>query len=383
MDLTDVPPRRLAIGGIPPLEDIVGRDALRLACVRALDSGHGCRLTGDRRHGKTSLLRIVEASCRERNDAVVRISAERATLADFVQALSSQLSQAGSPVAAELDRWSLGVDFGILKADRHAAARTLDQLVSSTIGWLGGRRLYLLIDEVPILALRLERSEPGAGADFLHLLRRLRQDFSGSLDMALSGSIGFHHVTVSGVVNDVETVEVGPLRHEDAVGLAASLLLGETVPTTDPRGVAEAIADQAEAIPFYVHHLIKSAFTRAAIGRSVTPDVVPQLVEEALTHPDDPWDMKHYRRRIADYYGSDRADLVTAVLDIYADAGAAVGVDEVERLLAAVDLRDRPTRQGLADLVGLLEADHYLTRVGNASRWASELVCRAWLAQRR
>jgi len=84
--------------------------------------------------------------------------------------------------------------------------------------------------------------------------------------MLLSGSVGFHHLATGGVVNDVQTEEVGPLRPEYATELASSLLLGETVRTADPAGVAAAIAEHSEGIPFYIHHLVKSCLRRIAQG---------------------------------------------------------------------------------------------------------------------
>jgi hypothetical protein len=119
---------RVNFDGIPALEDIVGREQEKLAALRAL-AGHGCRLTGDRRFGKTSLMRLIEASCHERGDVVVRISAERESLADFVAALADRLAVVDSVLKQELSNWSVGFDLGGVKADRAAATRSLDSLV--------------------------------------------------------------------------------------------------------------------------------------------------------------------------------------------------------------------------------------------------------------
>lgn len=375
---------RVAIGGIPELADIVGREREKHAVLRALD-GHGCRLTGDRRFGKTSLARLVEADCATRGDVVVRLSAERQSLADFVAALAAGLAKADSAVKRELDRWSVGFDVGVLSGDRAASARSLDSLVQAAASTVRDRKLVLLIDEIPVLAKAMNAQAPGSGAEVLHLLRRLRQDFSGRLAMVLSGSIGFHHVAQDalGAVNDIEPIQVGPLPASEAEYLAHSLLLGETVPTTDIGAVAAAVSVAAEGVPYYIHHLVNSALTRASLGDRIAPDVIPGLVQDALTNADDPWGLKHYRHRVPYYYGEDREDLVVAVLDIHADAAGSVGIDETARLLGAIDLESRPRRRELVDLVDLLEADHYLARVGTESQFVSNLVRRAWIAHRR
>lgn len=345
--------------------------------------GQSTRLTGDRWYGKTSLLRLVEDACQRRGEAVVRISAQRSTLADFVAALRAELASLGSPLLDEVDKWKLGVDLGLASAERAVVERTLDQLIQRTLAWLGGTRLVLLVDEVPVLARRLEASEPGAGVDFLHLLRRVRQDHDGQLAMVLSGSIGFHHVATDGVINDLDKVEVDALAPGDAAKLAASLLLGETIAPPDLANTSHAIALATEGIPFYIHHLVKSCRRRVSTGRSISAAVIPELVTEAITDPDDPWDLKHYRRRLEGYYGPPQVPLATAVIDAYADSGGALGVDQTMAALGAVEFDVRPGRQEVADLIGLLEADHYLAREGAASRFRSDLVRRAWLAQRR
>jgi hypothetical protein len=230
----------------------------------------------------------------------------------------------------------------------------------------------------------MEREKAGTGADLLHLLRRLRQDHPGRLVMVLSGSIGFHHVTQDalGATNDVARVSVGALGQDDAVYLARCLLLGENVQTTDERAVGVAVADAAERVPYYIHNLVKSA-RDSALRRQVPIEAsdIGRLVDEALLDPDDPWDLRHYRDRIPNYYGDD-ADLVVALLDVYASDDRAVSIDDAQRTLGALG-PDRPSRSRLITLVERLEADHYLVREGDGSRFASGLVRRAWLAFQR
>lgn len=387
-DDLDLRPMRVVIGAIPALDDIVGRERERLACLRSLD-GHGCRLTGDRRYGKTSLARLarlVEADCAAAGRVAVRVSAERQAFLDFVAALAQVLSEADSVIKREVDRWRVSVDTGLVSAERTPATRSLDALVRRAVESSGNRQLILIIDEVPVLAQAMNEVEPGSGAAFLHLLRRLRQDFSGRLAMVLSGSIGFHHVTrdALGVVNDVEPIAVGPLQADDAAYLARCLLLGETVPTTDQAAVGDSVAETAENVPYYVQHLVKSARDLAAHrAEPIAPSDIPRLVDDALTNPDDPWNLRHYRDRIPAYYGDDRVALVSAIIDAVADAAAPLDIDALQRHIASVALDQRPGRQELTELVELLEADHYFRRRGSASVFASELVRRAWNAGRR
>ena len=103
------------------------------------------------------------------------------------------------------------------------------------------------------------------------------------------------------------------------------------------------------------------------------------LIDEALHHVDDPWNLRHYRDRVPEYY-PDREELAYSVLDIFAGATGALGVNDVMRLLAATPHAGETSRRGLIDLIELLEQDHYLRREGIANSFRSEIVRRAWMA---
>lgn len=381
----DLRPMRVVPGGIPDLANLVGRERETQQVLRSL-AGHGCRLTGDRRYGKTSLTRLVEAECRASDRPVVRVSAERQSFGDFVSALADELAAADSAIKQEVDRWRISVHTGLMSGERAPTHRNLDELIRGAVQAHPEDLLVLIIDEVPVLAKAMNDQESGTGAELLHLLRRLRQDFSGRLAMVLSGSIGFHHVMhdALGVVNDIEPIAVGPLQPAEAIYLGRCLLLGETVPTNNDVAVGDAIAEAAENVPYYVHQLVKSARDLAARrAEPITTADVTTLVDQALIDPDDPWHLRHYRDRIPGYYGEEQQHLVAAILDIYADASAPLGMDGLRRRLDVADLEARPGRGEIVTLVELLEADHYLTRIGSDSGFASELVRRAWIARRR
>jgi len=376
---------QVVVGGIPPLDDIVGREEETASVLRSFH-GSGALLTGDRRYGKTCLGRLVERTSVDAGYAVVRVSAERRSFEDFVEALADALAQHSSAVKQELERWRVGLTAGPVTAERRARVRSLDDMVTAALAAHDSGLLVMIIDEIPVLAKRMDDDERGSGAELLHLLRRLRQDNAGRLVMVLSGSIGFHHVTKDalGAVNDVERQPVRPLKEEDAVYLARCLLLGEAVNTTDDASVAVAIAAAAERVPYYIHHLVKAARDRAIHGGGqVAPSDIPSLVDAALSDRDDPWDLAHYRDRIPAYYGVAHTELASKVIDIYADAAGLLSVDELNARLSTSGLESAPSRSTLLDLVTKLEADHYLDRVGDRSHFASELVRRAWIAHRR
>jgi len=359
--------------------------------AQAALSGGGCVLTGDRRMGKTSLLAKLEADLSAVGHVVVRVSGERSDPATFGDDLLHAL-QRHSVLRDELTRWQVKVDVGyggirfVRDPDRGPvrAPPDTDDLLAWAAGRVGravGRRLVVMIDEVSVLVGTLEQQAQGRGAGLLHDLRRARQEIPG-LAIVLSGSIGLHHVvTDATALNDIPKVRVGPLARPDAEELAFRLLAGAELAATDPAAVAAAMAEATDGIAFYLHHLAHAA---RRLGRAVEPGDAERLVTGALLDVDDRWNLGHYLARIKPYYGPDEP-LALALLDLAAD-GDARTVDELARLVAAVEVDPRPTRDDVARVTESLAADHYLTvvpaQLPPTYGFSSSLLLRAWRVRR-
>ena len=374
----------LVVGGVVPPEDVVGRVRESAEVLSSLPNS-GAVLVGDRRHGKTSLSRLVQRLAAEQGAAVVSVSAERETYSDFVAALISELARRDPAWAQELARIRLTLSAGPVRLERdsHAAA-TLDELLDRAIRRARGRTLALFIDEVSVLARNLERAHAGSGDTFLHLLRRVRQENPGKVATVLSGSIGFHHVSADApsTVNDIGKIAVGPIRSDHATYLAECLLLGSGTPTTDQHAVAAAIALAAENVPYYIQHLVAAA-KKSWNDTQVAPypELIDLLVLDAIDNPYDPWDLRHYRDRLPQYYGSD-APAIAGLLDIYAHASRPLSIDT-----ALMRLRSEGSpitdRAQLVSFIERLTLDHYLVRRGDTDEFSSPLLQRAWKAMRR
>lgn len=374
----------LVVGGVVPIEDVVGR-VREASEVMASLANSGAVLVGDRRHGKTSLARLVQRLAADQGAVVVSISAERETYAEFVSALIAELARLDPAWAHELARIRLTLTAGPVRLERdNRAAATLDDLLDRAIRRARGRTLALFIDEVSVLARNLERTEPGSGDTFLHMLRRVRQENPGRVVTVLSGSIGFHHVSADApaTVNDIPKIAVGPIRSDHATYLAECLLLGSGTPTTDRHAVATAIAAAAENVPYYIQHLV-AAGRKSWQDTQIAPypELIDLLVLDAIENPYDPWDLRHYRDRLPQYYGAD-AHAIAGLLDIYAHANRPLDVDTVLMRLRA-EGSEITDRARLVSSIERLTLDHYLVRAGDADRFSSPLLQRAWKAMRR
>lgn len=384
MTVRRIRPIPLSLGGIPDLRNLVGRDAEAEQIAELLTSSHGVVLTGDRRVGKTSLARLVEARLSGQGIRVARTSAQRESLADFARALQDAIVAATPKGSArrELERWSLGIEAGPLVLERDRVTASLDDLIGRATAE-GSGPLVLVIDEVPELARLMEGREPGSGAALLGTLRRLRQDHSGAVSMLMLGSIGFHHVSddAPGTLNDLVLRPVGAIAPEDAAYLAQCLMLGAGVVPVDDAAVGQRIASAAEDVPYYVQQIVFALSKRRSLA---LPEHVDGVVEAALTDANDPWNLRHYIQRLEPYYGNDDAETVATVLDRFAATPGPLGADEIRADPAVAGLDPPPPRARIVRWIEKLEQDHYLDRVDiTRSRWRSELLRRAWQAGRR
>lgn len=347
-------------------------------------AGVGSLVSGDRRMGKTSLLRKAEHVLAAEH-VVFRLSAETDDVELFAHRLQEILRR-HSRLADEVARWDLTVDVswrGVrLQREAGGAAPTSED-TDDLFQWAASRaapsRLIVILDEIAVLASAIGRQRPGGALEFLRSLRRARQEVD-NLAIVLAGSIGLHHaVPDSAPINDLQKVRVGPLQHDDAVYLARCLIRGEDLRVDDELAVAQAMAAASDAVPYYIHHLANAARRREGPldGRAVF-----QLRSEALADPDDPWNMRHYRDRLPEYYG-DQHELAALMLDAYAIADEPLDVGGVLGHIASVESERRPSRSELVSLVEKLEADHYLRRGNNADTFAQGIVRDAWRAIRR
>ena len=372
-------------GPIGP-RDHVGHIDRFEAVMSAVGPGQvGALCTGDRRTGKTSLIRLVEEVLR-RDDAarVLSVSAETSDPAVFATRLREAVLGTGW-LGREMRKWQVDVDvtykgIRLRRTGDGKAPDGDDDLLVFAAAKARPHRLVVMIDEIAVLVAALAKDDPDHAQEFLRSLRRARQE-AGNLAVVLSGSIGLHHVVPSMQgVNDLARVQVDSLRPDEAAFLARCLILGSPIETDDEAALATAMADACGGGAFALHQV--AAGLAAARGQ-VGPHEVQAIVDGLLTDPADPLDYRHYRDRLPDYYDAD-AGLARAVLDLLALAGdPGLTLDETAARLAATDIEPRPGRERLVDVIERLERDNTLVRDGARSRIASSLLRRAWIAIRR
>lgn len=375
-------PIDLVLGGVVDPQDLVGRDDEIERLVRAVAHG-GSYVVGDRRMGKTSILRKARVQLEDAGNVVLYVSAETGDLSKFESALEEAITS--HPVFAKPWRqWTASFDGEVrlsfmgqgasLKGSlkRSASARETDVFVlcAKTAEDVGASAFVVFVDEVAQLAFHLDAKSPGEGAEFLRTLRRLRQLQHPRMAVVLAGSVGLHHAVADATsLNDLPRIEVGPLPIPEAEELARRLMLavyGEPHPV-----VATRIAAATSGIPFYIQSVIGALEQSYEDPASVD---IAGLVDESLDS--NAWDTDHYYDRIAKYYPDDQAAVV-ALLDVVSESSRATRHELSERV-GNVLFESPPSLAEVGELLNNLRLDNYLSYHDGEFAMATEFLRKIW-----
>jgi AAA domain len=374
-----VPIRSVPGGKIDP-EHMVGREAEAAAVTRAI-SDSGALVTGDRRVGKTSLLRKLVALWTSQPEAyvVVSISAQTTDPATFAARLEAGLRKY-TRFYEEPQKWKVIFKRTLgpltLQRETENGEVTTEDLFTWAARQVAPRRLVIVIDEVTVLAQALQKDGP-QGLEFLHSLRAAREGIE-NLSLVLAGSIGVHHVVSDmTVISGLARLSLGPLEREDALHLARCLMAGHDL--VEDETVVHQLVESTDGFPYFLHHLVASV---AKLERPISSADIDDLINTALRDPNDPWDVKHYRDRIRAYYGADLESLVFACVDacaLAANPQRSVTLQEVMNHVATKEFEKRPTRDQIIGVFEKLRADHLIVRLPNDElQFASQIIARAW-----
>lgn len=383
-------------GGQIDLNSVIGRGPLIQALWETVEQ-QSLIITAERRIGKTTVIKKMRSEPKPGWIPVFQDLERFHSAEEFAMAVYTEvhhfLSDKGKFTrrAKELLQGLGGTEIGgIFKLPEKAASHWKDVITRSVEDLIHENdatvtKLLFLWDEMPFMLANIrDRQGEQTAMEVLDLLRALRQTHDG-LRMAITGSIGLHHVLASlkeknygnSPINDIASIDVPPLTHDDAVRLARLLIEGEALKSPDNEAAAVAIARESDGFPFYVHHIVKAL---KICGQEATPESVAHVVALQFVDANDPWQLLHYRERIPIYYGDD-ANAVFLILDTFACHPGATSVGELLAMLKGASTFD--DRERLLRLLSLMERDHYLQRDEDGRhRFRFQLVRRWWKVNR-
>jgi hypothetical protein len=361
-------------GGQLAAENIIGRDEL-IAEMWSILEGRSIYMNDLRRVGKTMILDKMKAQPARGWLAIKRDLGGCHTAAEFAtrayrdsndvlggkqRALRRMEDLLGKLKGAEIA--------GVLKLPdgspipwKEVLSRTfadLEEHLQQT-----NEHFVFLWDEVPFLLDNVSKREgPAVAMEILDTLRALSQDHS-RVRLVLTGSVGLHHVLtalrakgyLNSPLNHMERIAPGPLAPTDAAQLALELLRGANLQCSEPEGCAQPLAEAVGNVAFYIHKLA----SRLPKKREINPALIDETLQKEITHPDNDWDLLHYRTRLQLYYGKDES-LVLHILDAVAGAEKPLSAEAIRKAVSAKTPFD--DMEHLRKLLRLLQQDHYLDR---------------------
>ena len=381
-------------------ENFFDREAELETLKRRVQEGNHVLLTGQRRMGKTSLIRELGHRLEADGWIFLFVDVEGAACAEDAIADIGQAAypfcSASSSLFASIGRWfderveEVGAfDFRIkFRAGLNAGnwRRHGEELVSGCTA--GGMQALLVIDELPIFLQRMLSDEDGERRvdEFLGWLRGLTQKLgSRSPVFVVSGSIGLgpmvSRLGISDRINHLYPVRLGPWNRETSISCFDRLAESYRLPV-EP-GVACAVY---EKLGIGIPHHIQSFFARlhdysVMRGRNrITVADVEEVYRTELLGPPGQSDLQHYETRLRS--ALDEVGYAIA-MEILAEAAVhgefAPGSRRcLERLYAPVT---DDTQGQIARALEVLEHDGYLEADRGAYRFPSRLLKDWWSAR--
>ena len=326
----------IVIGNVVRGQDFFDREELLKEIWGALQTD-SVLLAAPRRVGKTSIMhRLIDESapgfqpifldgqnCKTPEDLVLDLAVRVGELGRDAKRLITRMVGGALDRLEEVELWELRLKLreklgGRWREDGERAVR-------EALGTLeAGRKLLIIIDELPLLLHRMVR---GAGDDgktqaceLLDWLRYIRQqpELNPRLRMLVGGSIGIGRIAssigASLTINDLRQIEVGPLDEEAARELARRLLTSRSVPPEPD--VIDALVDViGTPLPIFIQIMASAVASEVRDHHAEpTPDLVRECYERRALGPEYRICFEDYYERLGRYYSPDEARAARRIL---------------------------------------------------------------------
>ena len=357
-------------------------------------------LTGQRRMGKTSILRELGRRLECDGWIFLFVDVEGASSPEDAIADIAQAAYPHRPIAS---RFAVGVRRWFTDRIEEIGASQFRLRVRAGLDAGSWRRfgerllrdcakqekpVLLVIDEVPIFLMRMLRRDGNAARvdGFLSWLRGATQALGEDAPvLILSGSIGLEPLVrrlgFPDRINHLDPFRLGPWGRETSVACIGRLAESHGLPVE--AGVADAVY---ESLGVGIPHHVQSFFARlrehvTMHGRDrVRVGDVGEVYRNGLLGPAGQSDLVHYETRLKDALDDEEYSLA---MEILAEAATEGGfTPDAERCLAVLYrelVEDAPAR--ISDALSVLVHDGYLEQGKDGCRFASRLL-RDWWAAR-
>ena len=385
-------------GGRLDTKDVVGRDNEIDRYWRVLER-QGLVISAERRIGKTHIVLKMRDECRSGYLPFYQDLEAVHSIPDLIRSIYHTVHQSLSAssslkLKAHIARWSSLLPSKVSGIDLPSGDSTrqvlLSQAFDDLLGIADNEVILLLWDEFPLMLHNLQRRErPDSAIQLLDHLRALRLRHADRLRFLFTGSIGLHLVlrslraagNTNDPVNDMLSLTVPPMAHQDTTNLAAALLEETRASRSQIPDLASRIASEVGGFPYYVHHVVDQL---DQLRRPSLLEDVSVAVDNLVYDPHDPANFNYYVNRLSSYYAADEGALALIVLDTIAGLPSPVPIPKLINLCRHRDPSLEDER--LRDVLTVLAEDHYIEPRKSADGMAYDfrwrLVKRWWKEKR-
>lgn len=373
--------------------DFVGREPELALLADMVGNGNHVLLSGQRRMGKTSILRELGRRLESKDWKCFFADVEAAASEeDFIVEIASAVGRAGwSPyrVFPWLRNW-LGKSFEEIGAHKFRAKLRADltagnwRRVGKVVLESCAKRKQpglLLVDELPIFLKRILREENGVQRVdvFLSWLRATLGGIDGSLVVIISGSIGLQPLVrrlgMTNRINYLTPYRVGPWNRVNSIKCFEQLARSNGLQYK--AGIPGAVYDKlGVGIPFHIQCFFARLREYAARrGTVVTTEIVNWVYENVLLGPEGQIDLDHYASRLQEALEED----YTIAMEVL--AAAAVNGLFTPRMRQHLEALHGADSDRVQEVIGILEHDGYIMAEPEGHRFQSHLL-KDWWATR-
>ena len=376
-------------------DDLYGRDYELTRLWEHFDQGEHVLMLAPRRVGKTSLMLELHRAPRD-NWHVINVDVEGGAgpedcVAALIAALAADLRYRtrfeaipfSSTIKRVLEGLSASVDIGVLRVElKRAIGREWDRVAAQLQDRLinlpeAGRKLLIILDELPILVSRMLRDDRRSDADLLLArLRQWRQEpaLRGTVHTLVGGSIGLEGVLrragLSASINDLVPFRVDSWDRSIAVDFLHELGRDIDFPLGD-QSIARILDLLVDPVPYHVQ-LFVSALRNACSGDSsrVSQETIERCFEEQLAGESGTAHLDHYEKRLEFALDEQDRTIAHSILGLACRSRDGVRLSTLGRQIRG---SERTFQWVLRDL----KADGYLTEGDGRLVFRSNLL-RVW-----
>lgn len=259
-------------------------------------------------------------------------------------------------------------------------ARAADRIERQLEHQLDGRRLLIVIDELPILIARMLDSKDRAEEVSLMLakLRHWRQApaLRGKVQTLVGGSIGLEGVlrraSLSASIDDLAHFRVTAWNRATAACFLKRVGGENQFPLTD-HWIDRLLDLLGEPVPYHVQLFISALQDACTAPAELSESLIEECFEERLTGPSGTPYLDHYAERLEVVFGPTLHELALSVL-AYASRS--------ERGVRRSELASDESASDLGQVLQTLESDGYLRRDEDRLSFRSNLL-RTWWRKHR